>query len=57
MTKNIPLIAFSLSALCVIAATVLVALSKAVPAELWALAFASLTAGAGIASPTPPVVP
>ncbi len=57
MTKNIPLIAFALVALCVIGAVVLVAMSKPVPTELWALAFAALTGGAGIAAPSSPPVP
>lgn len=50
--KNIALIAIALAALCVVGAVVLVALNKAVPPELWAIAFASLTGGAGIAVPT-----
>lgn len=50
--KNIALIAIGLAALCVIGAVVLVAINKTVPAELWAIAFASLTGGAGIAVPT-----
>jgi hypothetical protein len=50
--KNVALIAISLAALCVIGAVVLVALNKTVPPELWAIAFASLTGGAGIAVPT-----
>jgi hypothetical protein len=50
--KNIALVAIALAALCVIGAVVLVALNKAVPPELWAIAFAALTGGAGIAVPT-----
>jgi hypothetical protein len=50
--KNIALIAIALAALCVVGAVVLVALNKTVPPELWAIAFASLTGGAGIAVPT-----
>ena len=49
--KNIALIAVGLAALCVIGAVVLVAINKTVPAELWAIAFAALTGGAGIAVP------
>lgn len=53
MTKQtISIAAFCLTALCVIGAIVLVGMNKAVPAELWAIAFAALTGGAGIAVPT-----
>lgn len=44
--------AFALAALCIVGAVVLTALSKTVPAELWAVAFAALTGGAGIAVPS-----
>lgn len=55
--KNIALIAIALAALCVVGAVVLVAINKTVPAELWAIAFASLTGGAGIAVPTVAATP
>lgn len=49
---NIALVALALAALCIVGAVVLVAINKTVPAELWAIAFAALTGGAGIAVPT-----
>ena len=55
--KNIAFVAIGLAALCVVGAVVLVALGKTVPAELWAIAFAALTGGAGIAVPTAVAAP
>ena len=47
------LVAFALAALCIVGAVVLLAINKTVPEDLWTIAFASLTGGAGIAIPTP----
>jgi hypothetical protein len=44
--------AFALTALCVVAAVILVLDNKAVPVELWQLAFAAGGAGAALALPT-----
>ena len=57
--QMIAIAAFALAALCIVGAIVLVAINKTVPPELWAIAFASLTGGAGIAVPqtVTPTVP
>lgn len=57
MFKQMAVLAFALAALCVVGAIILTAIGKTVPTDLWTLAFASLTGGAGIAIPTLPTTP
>ena len=54
LPSNAVALAFGLTAICVIGAIVLAALNKTVPENLWIVAFASLTGGAGIAAPVTP---
>lgn len=57
LPANAVALAFGLTAICVIGAIVLAGMGKTVPENLWIVAFASLTGGAGIAAPVTPTPP